>query len=625
MRFQTDREALWHVNVRLDQERQGAETEALSYADAIMHWLLKHPLQRQQDLALALNLHQSTISRQLERLDQQGVLATVSASYEAHPSRWYALSPLGIRRLARNVGVAPSWLAQRWQTTEKDLARLALRLPVLVQVQTVLHRLIADLPTHLGVRGYSWDWERSVPASPSLGYAGDLLLDAVLTVKPPSRGDNAASSANEGRGAVRIGLLIDPGFGLAHLPEIIGRRLFLLVRKQAAGKPSDVPTLLILTPTLASRERWQHHLYALGENAFHGAVTAWPTTPAQTDLPIWDWGWCDLRHPTPCNLREVLVLDPSCFPEESAENANKQHVPVIAAENQEPPPHANPKRNRVKRVEIPAEMGYRHLPILQELAAHPFMLPRELAQIRSLETESLSRYLVDVQPFIERITTRYGCRLCLSEQGCRLLAALWGVEPTFWQTQDFPPGQGQGRPSVHRSLRQRVEGYAFVAAARSHRLALTWWEIGPACVPGPTLLHPGAPDAAIFYEVHRQKKPAWISWQTQIVTQAILQARIAEGIDFAQAYLHHAQENGMGKPIWFWVVANGHQEQQVQTWMTTVPRLLPMSCATTTQVLLAERGPLAAIWTLLPIEQHGASIQGKTIPRRPRLRLTELA
>src|SRR5690349_8138767 len=83
-------------------ERWEKGKDAYSLEERLLRWLLKHPLQREGDLAFALNLHRATISRHLAALQKQGWVASISSSLD--PKRWYYLTPTGRQHLAKMVG-----------------------------------------------------------------------------------------------------------------------------------------------------------------------------------------------------------------------------------------------------------------------------------------------------------------------------------------------------------------------------------------------------------------------------------------------------------------------------------------------------------------------------------------
>src|SRR5579859_2279924 len=94
------------------KERQNAGVEALEGENLvrkqILMWLLQHPYQRQEDVALAIKKHPSSAYRHLAYLTEQGLVESVKPTLGVTNTRYfYYLTTPGICAVAHLLGMEP--------------------------------------------------------------------------------------------------------------------------------------------------------------------------------------------------------------------------------------------------------------------------------------------------------------------------------------------------------------------------------------------------------------------------------------------------------------------------------------------------------------------------------------
>ncbi|HEU5200335.1 MAG TPA: MarR family winged helix-turn-helix transcriptional regulator, partial [Ktedonobacterales bacterium] len=165
------------------------------FTASLITWLLRHPLQRDSDLALAFQAHPTTIYRHLTRLVEEGLVEYLSPSGETNRQRLYYLTQTGLLAAAEQQAASPTALARMWGADEAGLLRLLPRLTTLMTLQNVINGLVAHAPDILaypnGVRAsLSWHWRRDWQHRfISRGRKASCRADAVLLFhrSPPSR------------------------------------------------------------------------------------------------------------------------------------------------------------------------------------------------------------------------------------------------------------------------------------------------------------------------------------------------------------------------------------------------------------------------------------------------------
>src|SRR6266567_6127330 len=157
--------------------RRTLTTEALAEAGAslaeidwrLLHWLLRYPLQRADDLVVGVArwTSRATVYRHVQALEARGLLESVLPKTPGAGKRLYHLSNPGLHLLARHLDRPARELTRRWQADEAGLLRLLTRLPILLLLQEVVNGLVthaAEAMTTQGRRPHvvRWNWQRDV-------------------------------------------------------------------------------------------------------------------------------------------------------------------------------------------------------------------------------------------------------------------------------------------------------------------------------------------------------------------------------------------------------------------------------------------------------------------------------
>jgi len=135
----------------------------------LLHWLLRYPLQRADDLAVGVArwASRATVYRHMQGLEMHGLVESALPKTPGTGKRVYYLSNLGLHTLARHLDRPARDLARRWQADEAGLLRLLPRLPTLLVLQEVVNGLVtyaAEAMTTQGRRPrlVRWTWQRNV-------------------------------------------------------------------------------------------------------------------------------------------------------------------------------------------------------------------------------------------------------------------------------------------------------------------------------------------------------------------------------------------------------------------------------------------------------------------------------
>src|SRR6266567_7525615 len=107
----------------------------------LLHWLLRYPLQRADDLVLGVArwASRATVYRHVQALEARGLLESVLPKTPGAGKRLYHLSNPGLHLLARHLDTPARALTRRWQADEAGLLRLLPRLPILLLLQEVVN------------------------------------------------------------------------------------------------------------------------------------------------------------------------------------------------------------------------------------------------------------------------------------------------------------------------------------------------------------------------------------------------------------------------------------------------------------------------------------------------------
>src|SRR6266550_4714648 len=128
------------IGAKLTAEALVEIGESLADIDwRLLHWLLRYPLQRADDLIVGVArwASRATAYRHVQALEARGLLESVLPKTPGAGKRLYHLSNPGLHVLARHLDKPARELARRWQANEAGLLRLLPRLPTLLVLQEV--------------------------------------------------------------------------------------------------------------------------------------------------------------------------------------------------------------------------------------------------------------------------------------------------------------------------------------------------------------------------------------------------------------------------------------------------------------------------------------------------------
>src|SRR6266581_7512578 len=106
----------------------------------LLHWLLRYPLQRADDLIVGVArwASRATAYRHVQALEANGLVESVLPKTPGTGKRIYYLSNPGLHLLAVHLEKPVRQLARKWQADEAGLLRLLPRLPTLLVLQGVV-------------------------------------------------------------------------------------------------------------------------------------------------------------------------------------------------------------------------------------------------------------------------------------------------------------------------------------------------------------------------------------------------------------------------------------------------------------------------------------------------------
>jgi predicted transcriptional regulator len=427
----------------------------------LLHWLLRYPLQRVDDLVVGVArwASRATVYRHVQALEASGLVESVLPKTPGAGKRLYHLSNAGLHVLAGHRQRPTRELVRGFQADEAGLLRVLARLPTLLVLQDVVNGLItrsAEAVTSGGRRPQlvRWDWQRDV--AHRFQYREQvtrLFVDGAvaLCIRAPQVD----------------GSVLDQWYGLFILStELDDERLMrlrmerLLCWRESPERWSTyqhMPPMLILAKSPRQCDLWQRAVEAaalkLRLEPLVGAV-ACLSSAENAHLNPWLLTWRTLSTDLPCHLRDLLrplpriALPPSLRMEEgevvgeSDARAPSSSVPMAGNSGATPTRLARlivgDLAHRVACIaraapeerEVIALLGLRLTPcqwrILRLLLAHPLLSAEELAAFLRLRRSSARCSLYELHGLgcLEPIaTTAGGKRWHLCGRGLRLLAS----------------------------------------------------------------------------------------------------------------------------------------------------------------------------------------------------------
>src|SRR5581483_3463368 len=410
-----------HLQFAEAEEQDAAQQQRFSSVDGkLFWWLLRYPLQRVEDLVLALQVSPNTVYRHLTKLIEEGLIECITPSLGAKATcRLYYLSNGGLLASAAREQADAHTLARTWRANEQGILRLLPRLSTLVRLQDLVNGLVAGTPAMLShARGYhadiAWHWTRYYQhrflfqERPIVCSADAALL---LHRKAPLQ-----TAQDSGKAEYYCALLFcDPGLAGYYEHHLIAQRLAAIIRyRDSRGGLSAqmFPPVIVLVQKARQRDIWQlktaEVATSLRANPLAGAIAI---VPAQETLEAaWTLPWQKLSVPTSCRLREIFTplpkdaLLPGLLQQRSApptpapssatkkgrilwgDFARRAREINLASDNDGDREHENLALLRLR-------LSQRHLAVLEMLYEYPLLATEELAILQDVQTDSAVRYL----------------------------------------------------------------------------------------------------------------------------------------------------------------------------------------------------------------------------------------
>ena len=652
----------------LTAEMLTEESESLTEIEGrLLHWLLRYPLQRADDLVVGVArwASRATVYRHLHLLETRGLIESVLPKTPGDGKYLYHLSNLGLHVLATFLGRSAQELAQRWHADEAGLLRRLSRLPTQLLLQEVVNGLVTGAAEAMTSRGrrpqlVRWTWQRD--ATHRFQYREKKMrwfVDGAVALCIRTQQDNEGT--------------LDKWFGLFLLfTDLDDERLMrlrlerLLCWRESPERWSTyrhMLPVLILARSLRQFDHWQR----AGETAtlklrldpLASALAYFPSSESGQVNP-WQFTWRTLSTDTSCRLHNLLkplpraAFPPSLLEEEDREDARDARFPskasvatVSAASGR--PAHlprllvgdlakraAHLTQNGAEEQEVIALLGLRltvcHWSILRLLLGHPLLSDEELAVLLNIQRKSVRCSLYELHRLgcLEPLPTRVGKRWHLRERGLDLLATTSHIDirkiavlSDEVANEETATVSVRGEAWLLKHIEHTAGIYGFFAtlaqAARGEAgNALCWWETGAACEWRYRVgeqWYNFRPDALAEYRAGSQQFRFWLEWDRGAMNVRDLVVKF-------DAYAHYVASREWARessslPVLVSVAPDITQERRMQqvaqTRLTHLPGLVLWS---TTEVLLNEYGPLAPVW-LQRIPQRGQAAQlGNTLRQR---------
>ncbi len=605
--------------------------------ERLLRWLLRLPLQRAEDLHIALGERSAaTLYRRLTRLVEAGLVEVVlPLGLGVASARLYHLSQRGLLAVAARQGDDPTRLAATWGADERSLLGLLPRACWLTRLHDVLNELLTEAPTAFAIQGrrpeVRWHWRRDVVEHIVVGEQQvRVVADAVLVMQTLHPAETPAPRERW----YSLIVLLDTGI-MPH--RVMRTRLDSLLRyrdqRHHQGMTAFPPLLIVLSAAHRARH-WQRMATEtarlLGVAPLVGGLMTVPQ-----GATLWQAPCITLASHALCHLRDLLDplpqaalpfggLDTPEIPRpvirQAPAGASIRGAFALRARRRRATLDRLNQREAVGLLSLLA--GEHHRVLLDLLVLAPFVSVPEIAAFLSLHPRSVERYLRDLR--------RLGCveqewlpvnahdgleqRLRVSARGLRLVAAchhltLRSLADSLVDRHHEHIEVVQRGLAELRGAPQHTAGvYGFFAelacAARDtpgHRLL--WWERGHAreqyYVAAASWRH-HRPDGIAEYQAGEQRVRFWLEWHRDTPARDL-----EETYDAYQRAIASREwtREGMVLPVILIVTPDGGHEERVwrivtQMLGTLSPRVVVQ---TTTSTRLAAHGPLAAIWyPLLP-------------------------
>ena len=628
----------------------------------LLHWLLRYPLQRADDLMVGVArwASRATVYRHMHALEASGLLESVLPKTPGTGKRLYHLSNLGLHLLAVHLDSPVRQLARKWQADEVGLLHFLPRLPTLLVLQDVVNGLVdyaADAMTTQGRRPLlvRWNWQREVThrflyREQRMRFFADGVIALCVRTQ-----QSESSMQDQWYGLFMLSTELDD----ERLMRLRLERL-LCWRESTERWPSYQYMLpvLILANSQRQRDHWQRAVEAtalkLRLDPLAGALACLPLGES-TSVNPWLFNWRTLSTDESCHIQDLLKPLPSAaFPpslwlekdvDEERNAGSSSSTSAATVSSGTPIRHsrllvgglakraAQVAQDDMEEREVIALLGLRLTPcqcnILRLLLAHPLLSDEELAALLGIQQKSVRCSLYELHQLrcLEPIPTEAGKRWHLCKHGLRLIAAANHMHIRNIATMSDDGAESETSTVVQRGeawLLQHIQHTAgiygfFASLAQTARQesgqALCWWETGAVCERRYRVgeqWYNLRPDALAEYGVGQQQTRFWLEWDRGTMNVRDLAVKFTSYASYIVSR-EWAREGSM-LPVLICVAPDIAQERRMQrvaqARLTSPPGLVVW---TTTRVLLDGQGPLASIWLQSKPQSSQAAQSGSAL------------
>ena len=625
----------------------------------LLHWLLRYPLQRVDDLVVGVVrwASRATVYRHVQTLDAHELVESVLPKTPGTGKRLYHLSNAGLHLLAWHMNRSARELARRWQADDAGLLRLLPRLPTLLVLQEVVNGLVTHAAEAMTTQGrrpllVRWNWQRDVThrflyREQSMRFFADGAV--ALCVR-----------TQQGESSVQ-----DQWYGLFMLStELDDERLMrlrlerLLCWRESPEGWSSYQFMLpvfILARSQRQRDHWQRAVEAtalkLRLDPLAGVLACLPQ-PEGAHFNPWLLNWRTLTSEVSCHLQDLLrplshtTLPPSLLLGEGAEELDVRSPSSASAATVSsgtptrlgrlPVGHVAERAAQVSQVaqdeqeerEVITLMGRRLTPCQWDSYTYYWRTGccrmRNWVALLSIQRGSVRRSLYELHHLgcLEPIATGALKRWHFCVRGLRLIAAANHMHIRNVATLSEDGIASETSTVVQRGeawLLQRMKHtagiYGFfarlaLAARQELEHALCWWETGVMCERRYRVNEQWynlRPDALAEYRIGQQQVRFWLEWDCGTMNVRDLAVKFT-------SYAHYIDSREWARedarlPRLLCVAPDIAQErrmQRVAQARLTSPAGLVLW--TTTDMLLNEHGPLSPIW-LQGMPQRSQEVQ----------------
>jgi hypothetical protein len=221
--------------------------------DRLCLWLLQHPFQSVEDIALAFHWHPSFVYRQVRLAVKSGLVDTIA--YQCHRTKatsLFYLAPRGLRLVAHRLKLTISEVAWRWQQRDRDLLRWLPRLQGERMLQQMVNRCVESW-CDSSYSNISWEWVHRYVNLFNESSTGDSIpvADAVLTFSTEQMHHHLL-------------FLLDPGYAVDHDEWVMQQRVEAMLdfrddfSQRFPGQ--DFSPILLITPSERNLAVWSRVL-----------------------------------------------------------------------------------------------------------------------------------------------------------------------------------------------------------------------------------------------------------------------------------------------------------------------------------------------------------------------------